>query len=156
MIIDRLENGKFYPFGWAWEKAFSYLRGLTPDVEEGRYPIRGDEIFALVSGYKTRSPAEGLLEAHRAYVDIQTVLLGRERCAWLPVKGLAPQAPFDSSKDVGFFPCPSSEPSCVELVPGLFAALFPQDAHMPGMTAGEGPEQIKKVVVKIKGDLLIS
>ena len=154
MIVDRLENAAQYPFGAAWDKAFTFLRGLAPDVAKGRIPIQGEEIFALVSGYASRPPSEALFEAHRSYVDIQVVLLGREGCEWSPEETLVPEIPFDPTKDVAFYRRPSQGPGRVELVPGTFVVFFSQDAHMPGLIAGDRPEQIKKVVVKIKRELL--
>jgi beta-galactosidase beta subunit len=39
-------------------------------------------------------------------------------------------------------------------MPGIFIAFFPHDAHMPGVSVGDSPAFVKKVVVKIKAELL--
>ena len=40
------------------------------------------------------------------------------------------------------------------MYPGTFVMFYPHDAHMPGLVFGDKPELIKKVVVKIKKELL--
>jgi len=39
----------------------------------------------------------------------------------------------------------------LDLSAGYFAIFYPEDAHMPGL-AVEGPESVKKVVVKVRVD----
>lgn len=155
MIVDRLENWEVYPYGAAWAKAFMFLGSLNPDTAEGRHEIQGDDIFALVMSYETRTPSNAVLEAHRKYVDIQTVLRGSEGCEWFPIRGLVPDTRYDEAKDAEFFNRPSPGPVRIDIVSGVFVTFFPEDAHMPALIVGENREQIKKVVVKIKADLLI-
>lgn len=154
MIIDELQHWRSYPLGPAWDKAFDFLISLSPDVQDGEYPLQGKEIFARIMSYDTRGPESAVLEAHREYVDIQTVLLGRERIEWFPVHGLEVHTPYDESKDAEFFSRPHPGPARVDLCHGMFAAFFPQDAHMPCLTVGDRPEQVRKVVVKIKAEIL--
>ncbi|MCV4802683.1 YhcH/YjgK/YiaL family protein, partial [Escherichia coli] len=39
------------------------------------------------------------------------------------------------------------------LKPGMFAVFMPGEPHKPGCVVGE-PDEIKKVVVKVKADLM--
>lgn len=154
MFIDRLDNWDPYFDAEAWETAFDFLLSVQPDAEEKKYPLQGDDIYALVMSYDTRAPEEGLLEAHEQYVDIQALLTGREAIEWALVDDLEVETPYDASKDAVMLKRPEQRQAVVSIYPGTFVALLPQDAHMPGLMVGHAPERVKKVVVKIKLDLL--
>src|SRR3990167_3129683 len=149
MIVDRIQNGKAYSLGKAWQLAFEFLVSLKPDAEEKKYRVQGDDIFAMVMSYETRPPDTAALETHRKYLDIQTVITGGEGIAWFPKDELIIKQPYDESKDVEFYHHPNSRFARVSVFPGIFVALFPHDAHMPSLMLGNTPECIKKVVVKV-------
>lgn len=156
MIVDHIDNWKRYSFGSAWELAFSFLEGLTPESEERRYDLDGDAIFAIVMRYPTKgeTDADAVLEAHRKYVDIQMALVDSERIACYPVHSLQAKTPYDAERDVQFYEY--ERPAAIQLgmFPGTFACLLPQDAHMPQLATGEVGLEVKKVVVKIALDRL--
>lgn len=154
MIIDKITFWEHYQFGSAWKLAFEFLLSLTPDADDKQYDLQGDDIFAIVMSYETKNPEIALLETHRRYVDIQTVLVGGERIEWFSRDELIVDTPYDKSKDVEFYKrtCPGS--SRVDVFPGTFVMFFPQDAHMPALMIDEKPELIKKVVVKINVEIL--
>ncbi len=154
MVIDKLGNWKHYNFGAGWKAAFEFLLSLTPDTEESKYDIKGDDIFAQVMIYKTRSPETAVLETHRKYVDIQAVLSGSERIDWFSRDGLVIDKPYDELKDAEFYKRTCAGTAHVDLSPGTFVMFFPQDAHMPSLMIEEKPELIKKVVIKIKVEIL--
>ncbi len=154
MIIDKLENWEHYHFGPGWKRAFEFLISLTPDSDEKKYNLQDDDIFARVMSYETRTPETAVLETHRKYVDIQTVLIGGEAIEWFSRDGLAVDTPYDESKDAEFYKRIGPGPARVDLFPGTFVMLLPQDAHMPALMIEGKPELIKKVVVKIKVELL--
>jgi len=154
MIIDKLENWEFYHFGPAWKLTFDFLKSLTPDSIEKKYTLQGDDIFAYVMSYETKEPELAKLEAHQKYVDIQAVLIGSEGFEWFTKNGLEVDVLYDKSKDVEFFKrsCPGT--ARVNIAPDSFVMFYPQDAHMPALIVDGKSEFIKKVVVKIKADLL--
>jgi len=154
MICDLVERWNGYPFGPAWRRAFEFIASLGPGAEDGRYPIDGDGLYAIVMSYETRSLETAALEAHRRYVDIQIVLSGAEVMEWLPVSALAVKTPYDAAKDAEFYHRPDSVPVRLQARPGLFAAFFPQDAHLTQLVAANAPARVKKAVVKIRADLL--
>lgn len=154
MIVDRVENCIAYPLGKAWQAAFEFLTSLKPDVEENKHHIQGDDIFAMVSSYKTRPADVAQFETHRKYVDIQAVLSGGEEIGWLPGEGLLTRQPYDESKDIEFYHHPNAGYTRIKVSPGTFVALFPQDAHKPSLMIGNTPECVKKVVIKINVNLL--
>ena len=154
MIVDRIENSNAYPLGKAWQTAFEFLSALKPDVEDKKYHIQGTDIFAMVSSYKTRLAGVAQFEAHRKYVDIQTVLSGSEEIGWLPVGGLLTKQPYNASKDIEFYHHPDVNYTRINVSPGTFVVLFPRDAHQPSLMVGNTPESVKKVVIKINVHLL--
>jgi len=154
MIIDRIENWEHYHFGPAWKLAFDFLKSLTPDSIDKKYTLQGDDIFAYVMSYETKEPELAKLEAHQKYVDIQAVLIGSEGFEWFTKNGLEVDVQYDKSKDVEFFKRSCRGTARVDIVPDSFVMFHPQDAHMPALIVNGKSEFIKKVVVKIKADLL--
>jgi biofilm protein TabA len=154
MIIDSLKNSNFYRFGPAWEKAFDFLNSLTAESEDKKYIIDGDNIFAIVMSYTTASQEESMLESHQKYVDIQTTLRGAEAFECFYTDKLKIKAPYDASKDAAFYTYTPYYRTRVNVTPGTFVMLYPHDAHMAGLVINSKPEFIKKVVVKIKKELL--
>jgi biofilm protein TabA len=154
MIIDRLENWEHYHFGSDWKRAFEFLVSLSPDSDERKYDIQGDDIYAQVMSYNTKTPEMAILETHRKYVDIQAVLIGGERIEWLSRDGLVVDTAYDESIDAEFYKPIFPGTAHVDIFPGTFVMLFPQDAHMPSLLLDKRSELIKKVVVKIKVELL--
>ncbi len=155
MIIDKLENWKHYHFGSAWTKAFEFLFTLSPDAEEKKYTIQGDDIFAIVMSYDTCSPETSLFESHQKYVDIQTVLIGSERFECSFTDTLSVQTPYDDATDVQWYKRIIPGQTRVDVCPDTFVMLYPHDAHMAALMTDEKSEHVKKVVVKIKAELLL-
>lgn len=154
MIVDRLEHWGRYAFGAAWASAFEFIQSLEPDASDQKYALQGDDLYALVITGQTRPRADALLEAHRKYVDIQAPLVGAEGFEWAPTEGLATHTPYDASSDAALYKMPQRTLGRVDAHPGLFLALFPQDAHAPQLMVRGAPEAVKKVVVKIRVELL--
>ena len=154
MILDRLDNADCYPLGAAWQTAIDFLKGLKPDAADQKYVLDGDDLFVLVMGYETRVPEPPLFEAHRKYVDIQALVTGEEAIEWAHINGLQVETPFDADKDAILYHRPPSGITRMELRPGVFAAFWPQDGHMPGLVLGDAPQTVNKAVVKINVELL--
>ncbi len=152
MIADRVEYYNCYHYGTAWKTAFEFLGSITSDAEEKKYDIQNDDIHAIVACYKTKEPHK--FEAHRKYVDIQCLLEGQENIESTVLNGLTVDMPYDAEKDVEFYVQTDNPKIVTRLMPGIFVAFFPQDAHMPGVSVCGSPAFVKKVVVKIKAELL--
>ena len=86
------------------------------------------------------------LEAHDRHIDIQLLLSGRERIGWRS-RSICHDIsiPYDTEKDILFFR--ERPTSFVDLLPGDFVILYPEDAHAPMI--GDGSE-IRKIIIKIK------
>lgn len=154
MIVERLENWEnYFSSGTDWKCVFDFLKTLHPGAEEKEYPLQGNDIFARVMSYETRTPDTAVLEAHRKYIDIQMMIRGTECIKWFPVNDLKVRIPYDTTKDVEFYQRPLYCPAHVNLCPEIFIALFPHDAHMTQLMSGNIPQIVKKVVVKVRKEL---
>lgn len=153
MIIDGLKNWEVYPFGFAWKIAFEFLLSLSPKSDEKTYQLRSDDIIAQVSSYETRFKESAALESHRKYIDIQTIITGEEKIEVSLKNGLAVKEIYDETKDVELYNH-SDALTQINMHPGIFVMFFSHDAHMPGLVLREKPELVKKVVVKVKKELL--
>ncbi len=149
MILTPLHQAdRYLPALPGLAEALAWLRGFDPAIPDGRHPIDGDRVFALVSSYATSPSTEKRFEAHRRHADVQWIASGAERILYLPAEGLAIAEPYSDQSDVVFFEEPKVSSSLL-LSPGDAALFFPEDAHKPGCMAGARHE-IRKVVVKIR------
>lgn len=154
MIIDKVENFELYHFGPTWRRVFEFLGTLAPDSVEGKYIIEGEDIFAIVMSYHTSAPENAVFESHQNYVDIQTVIIGSERFECAFSDELTVITPYDATKDAAFYERIHHGQTRVDVFPGTFVMLYPHDAHIAGLMLESGPELVKKVVVKVKIELL--
>ena len=115
-------------------------------LEDKRYEVDGDDLFYFLQTYETK-PANDAPEAHQVYIDIQCVLSGRENMTVSPLEDMEEEILPRPEGDIRFYHGPVR--SQVSLVPGMFAVLFPGDAHAPCIAVNE-PEQCHKVVIKVK------
>jgi YhcH/YjgK/YiaL family protein len=148
MIIDKIESAHLYKnISERINKSFEYIR--TTDLKNlpaGRYPIDGENIFALVSEYKTKSEQEGKLEAHRKYIDVQYVINGEELMGYSPLGNQQILEPYKMENDIVFY---TGDKSFTKVSEGMFAIFFPEDVHTPGISAGKISD-VKKLVIKVR------
>lgn len=146
MIHSTLEGSARYEgLHPLFKEAFDYIKAHDLlALESQRIELRGEDLF--INRMDAPSQIYQPLEAHEEHIDIQVLLKGRERIGWLP-RALCqePQAPYDKEKDVIFFE--DTPASYVDLVPGDFVILYPEDAHAP-LIGGGGT--VSKLVVKIR------
>ena len=147
MILDLLANSTVYEkLHPAFSSAFYFLRKTDlATISEGRYAIDGERVYAIVQEYDTKPLADGFLETHTRYIDIQYLITGEELIGYAPLVGQAVRTPYDTDKDIAFLEG-AADP--IRVQQGQFAVFFPHDAHMPGRTMGE-PKRVRKVVIKV-------
>ena len=151
MIVDRISNHRLYgSMQEGLRLGFEYLTAFDPDTPDGRYPIDGERIFALVQSYDTGPSTERRFETHRRNIDIQYIVSGRERILHAPFAGLSVETPYDHATDAVFYHDPEAS-SSILLNVGDFAIFHPHDAHKGGCMAG-GRDAVRKVVVKVGVD----
>ena len=149
MIYDDLQNSGLYPQGNdLMAAALQFARQCPPDQPDGRYEIRGNDVYALVMNYRTVPPAEKKWEAHRNYIDVQLVLSGTERMDVAVSEPMKVSVPYNPEKDVELY-AEAAQFCSLILKPGLFALLYPHDVHRPGCLI-QNPEQVRKMVLKIR------
>ena len=153
MVYDHISNWRQYFSGPIWQLAFEHLEGLGPDAEEGFTQLQGEDVFARVMAYKTKTPEDAILEAHRKYIDIQMTLANAERIDWYSLDGLEVETPYDAEKDRTLFHRPAYSPAHVDNHPGNFGVFFPKDAHMPQLIVQGKQDTVRKVVVKVHAGL---
>ncbi|MDY0083199.1 MAG: YhcH/YjgK/YiaL family protein [Ignavibacteriaceae bacterium] len=148
MIIDKLSNSNLYSgFGKRINDALAYLiKTDFSKLKSGKYEIDADNIFALVSEYKTKDETEGKPEAHKKYIDVQFVAKGSELIGYVPLENQKIISEYNEQNDIIFF---EGEKSFIKIDEGMFAIFFPNDIHMPGIKFKE-KAFVKKVVVKVK------
>ncbi len=151
MIYDSLSRFDFYFNEQANDKIYKALKfacDFDLHADEGRYEIDGDDIYAIVAEYQSKPISELRFEAHKKYIDIQIVLAGEELLGVADVNSLSVEEAYSTEKDVAFY-CQPKIYTSVLLKPGLFAVLYPHDAHQPGMMTNESCN-VRKLVIKIK------
>jgi len=149
MILDALENAhRYLSLNEGFPKAVEFL--LRPDLNElpvEKYEIDGGRVYALVAKDPGRKKEDALLETHEKYIDIQLVLAGTDEMGWKPKASCTqPTGEYDKKSDVQFF---ADDPDAwLPVERGFFVIFFPEDAHMPMISAGH----LHKVVVKVAVD----
>ena len=130
-----------------WDKAFAFLKEHDLDqLAPGKYPIDGDEVYAMVTENPTKDMDQTNWESHRKYVDLQYVIRGKEKIGVAPVAKATVTREYDDAKDLANY---KSEGKFYVARPGTFFLFFPQNAHRPNVKV-DGSEKDKKIVVKIR------
>lgn len=147
MIINKLSNAEqYYGVSQRIEKALKYLKNTDlAKLEIGKYEIDGKNILAVVSEYETKDIEKGKWEAHKNHIDIQFVVSGKEKMGYAYINEMKANSEYNEVKDVIFL---KGEGDMLLVNEGTFAIFAPEDAHMPGINAGNS-QHVKKVVVKI-------
>lgn len=149
MIYDLINNSDLYlSINPNLKSAFDFLRKKDLfALEIGRHEIDGENSFALVSEYKSKDESAGRWEAHKNYLDIQLVLMGKEKFGFSNLKEMTKvTAEYSAENDIMFF---EGSGNFLELSVGYFVIVFPSDAHKPSIT-GEIESDVRKIVVKVK------
>ena len=130
-----------------WDKAFVFLRNQDlQSLAPGRYPIDGDQVFAIVTQNPTKDFDSTQWESHRDYTDLHYVVAGEEIIGVSPPGNLTITKPYDAAKDIVNY---SGKGEMYPAKPGTFFIFFPSDAHRPAISPG-GHAADKKIVIKIR------
>lgn len=129
--------------------AAAFKECLAQDLKNlpaGKYDLKAGGFF-LVQDAKTKPFVETRPEAHRAMIDIQYLVAGRERFGMAHADAnLKPVEDMLDEKDLAFYPAPRGE-FFVEAEAGDFLVFFPGEIHRP-MGCVTEPQDIRKIVVK--------
>jgi biofilm protein TabA len=150
MLIDDLRNApKYYHTNPNVAKALQWLeqyRHQLAKMENSRYDIDGDDVYAIVNSYDTRPLGECGWEAHIRYCDIHYSVSGSERIGYAHQPHMLELQPYNPDKDYALY---AGSGDWITVREGSFCLLLPQDIHAPGAIAGEHSVHLKKVVIKL-------
>lgn len=147
MIVSNLTNSRrienLHPL---FKTLFDYVK--THDLlhaEPGRIEIDGDNLFINNVSPECTTREKQLLELHRDYIDIHILLEGRETIGWKAIEDLTSETkPYEKEGDCALY---SDTPTAfVDLLPGQFAIVYPEDPHAPAIGKG----RIRKLIAKVK------
>ena len=146
-------NSHRHCFPAAFSKALAFARRADLDrLEDGRYAVEGDDIFALLQQPETEPEAVRKFELHRKYIDIQLLLSGSEKQLYAPEPAEDRQPLEDRLGDLDYaFYARPRRYNAVLLWPGDFTVYLPGELHCPNCVPdGEEARRIRKVVLKIR------
>lgn len=148
MIFDHIHNASIYKeMHPSFKRAFEYLKSTDfNNMENGKYVIDDDKIFAIVNRYTTEAAEARQWEAHRTYIDIQYMVSGEENMGVAPLHHAKIVKPYDRESDFMLLEVLGEE---FTIKPKFFTIFFPSDVHKPNLITKE-PQQVLKVVVKVK------
>lgn len=147
MIISNLQNSEriesLHPL---FKQLFDYVK--THDLlhtECGRIELAGDDLFINNVNPTCVSASDQVLEVHRDYIDVHILLEGKERIGWKALENVTDlKQAYQKEGDCALY---SDTPTLfVDLLPGQFLIVFPEDPHAP--VIGEG--KIRKLIGKVK------
>ena len=126
----------------------NYLRDTDfSRLPDGPQEIDGKNVFANIMTVETK-PGNDTPEAHRTYIDIQYLISGREHIDVGPLEAMVEEVSGKPEIVIWFYHGPLDR---ITIGDGRYAVLFPGDAHAPGIQV-DGPETVRKVVVKVLAD----
>lgn len=120
----------------------SGFASLTP----GSHPIDGDSLFVNVAAYTTGPEETRSWEAHKDYLDIHVLSKGEEYIDLGFIESMTCGA---YHKDSDYQEVTGTARARVLMRPGDFLICYPEDAHKPGIAAGE-PAPLKKGFFKVR------
>ena len=116
-------------------------------LPDGSQEIDGKNVFANIMTVETK-PVNDTPEAHKKYIDIQYLISGREHIDVGPLETMDEEVSGKPENDIWFY---RGKLDRITIGDSRYAVLFPGDAHAPCIQV-EGPETVRKVVVKVLAD----
>lgn len=130
-----------------WDIAFEFLSSVElKTIEEGKYELMGEDVFAMVSEYETKNQENARLEAHKKYADIQFIIAGEELIGVTDLINTVITIHYNEEKDVCFLDSP--DVIYHKANQDNFFIFLPEDAHRPCVKVDE-KQKVKKVVIKV-------
>lgn len=149
MIVDKIENIDRYPqLREIASQITTFVKNMEEqNLENGKYALQGDCLYAIVQRYTTKEKTEARLESHRKYADLQYIHRGEETIFYDSVDDLEIEEDYNPEKDIAFYKA-KADKGGIRLKEGMFGYYEPQDAHMPCISSAEKC-QVIKIVFKI-------
>ena len=153
MVIDHISRAAtYYHLHPGIEIALRYIQSTDfTKLENGKYELAGEHVFAIVQEYDTKDPSNEKLEAHKKYIDVQYVVSGQEKMGHALLKAQVPSREYQTDDDFMLF---DESPDFFSLITeGMFTIFYPSDLHMPCILHQQS-SSVKKVVVKVGVDFI--
>ncbi len=153
MIFDKIENISDY---FEELPLLKKVEDFVVDFKNGKladgiYEIDGKRVFAMVQSYRTRQQThEMMFEAHKKYIDLQYIVNGIEKIRWARLDSVdLVEEKYSTGGDIAFYE--GDAMFDFTLTKGTFLLLYPEDAHLPGLSA-QKDVNVRKIVFKIQVD----
>ncbi len=147
MIISKLGNSyrieSLHPL---FKKLFEYVKQHDLlNQPTGKIVLDGDNLFINNVAVDGVSGDKQPLEIHRDYIDVHILLEGNETIGWKASEELKTEIKsYVKEEDCALY---SDQPTTfVNIQPGEFVIVFPEDPHAPAIGNGK----IRKLIAKVK------
>ena len=140
----------------------------APAIREARHILRttdfsgrhhgkysGDRLILQINEITTGPKAEKRPEVHRRYIDVQYMVHGHELIGFYPDcrDGEVLEDQLETSDVLFYKERTDVHEILLPMTDGCYAVFFPEDVHRPCCMM-DAPEDVKKIVLKIRVDSL--
>lgn len=147
MEIGNLQNSeraeRLHP---AFKVLFDFIKRTDFNkLPAGKITVDGDNVFVMNLDIPGASQDSQPLEMHRKYIDVHVLLDGNERIGWKPLNEIEHYTQEYSEEG----DCALSDDNprfYVDLRPGEYCIVFPEDPHAPAISG----QRIRKLIGKVK------
>lgn len=156
MVIDRLDHAaQYYALGKGIEIVLRWFAAYEDDGSA--LPVRtvldGEHIFVNGVNYTSEAKPQGLLEAHKKYIDVMYVVEGEEKFFYKPIAEVKRiTMPYDVEKECQLAEI-DADAAQHRFAAGHFLIFFPQDGHLAAQLWGT-PCKVRKFIAKVAVDAL--
>lgn len=147
MIVSNLQNSSrvegLHPL---FKTLFDYVKSHDLfHAELGRIEVVGDDLFINNVNPTCVTREEQVLELHHDYIDVHILLEGAETIGWKATEDLTIETKaYEKEGDCALY---ADRPTMfVDLLPGQFVLVYPEDAHAPVIGHGK----IRKLIAKVR------
>ena len=153
MIFDKMDNiSDYFEELPLLKKVEEFVADFNhKKLSDGTYEIDGKRVFAMIQSYrKKQQTQEMMFEAHKKYIDLQYIVNGMEKIRWAKLDKVdLVEERYSSGGDIAFYE--GNAMFDFTLTKGTFLLLYPEDAHLPGLSA-QKDINVRKIVFKIQVD----
>lgn len=151
MVLTTIERlGDYSSLNPYFEKAFAALKEMAAgEFVKGKHPVDGDNIFINALEYDTKAPENGIMEAHRAYIDVMWMVSGTETIGICPVEEITEiTKEYNPAGDAVLGKIPAGC-TYLQMKAGSVCILLPEDGHAPCLDA-KGTDHVQKLIAKVR------
>lgn len=151
MIFDKMDNiSDYFDELPLLKKVSDFVDDFNKNkLSDGTYKIDGERVFAMVQSYRTKQQTPDMMfEAHKKYIDLQYIVSGIEKIRWAKLSKVdLVEEKYSSGGDIAFYE--GDAMFDFTLTKNTFLLLYPDDAHLPGLSADKDVN-VRKIVFKIQ------